>query len=584
MKKLLTILFAFGWVVSLSGQDLNLSNYRPAGMLFNPALTATSGDKVQLGIQYRRQWAAIQSLPFVTKAVTGEIRGKNTAFGIQIHQNDAGEASLETTGMMLSGAYHKPLSRHSELSLGVAFGRILKRFDPAQFTFDNQFVEGSGFVMTEPNGESFSQVNSSLTDVAVGANWSGKFSKNENLTGHLGLSFAHINRPDEGFSGFTSELPLKTVLMAGIDIRAGKMVDISPHLFYQKQGTHQETLIGLSLGGILTKKSKVQFGISHRVKDAVIGHVGLELGNKKFHFSYDANNSKLQRATNGRGAWEVGVYIGLGNAPEYEAPKVVMKCDCSVGSHVDCKNPDCPCPDVLADLDDADGDGVPDEMDRCPLERGLPVFYGCNDSDLDGTIDPDDSCPEIFGPHDNNGCPVQGRDSDRDGIPDSEDYCVYLKGIAEFHGCPDSDRDGVSDVDDECPYLKGSKSNQGCPTGAETAQGGAEAVVVVEFATDQSKIEEEFQKKLDGFIKKIPRHSEYRVIVSGHTDTEGSAYYNHSLGKSRADRVMGYLVRKGVPLMRIETISYGETIPRKSNETTFGKARNRRCEVTLILE
>jgi OOP family OmpA-OmpF porin len=51
------------------------------------------------------------------------------------------------------------------------------------------------------------------------------------------------------------------------------------------------------------------------------------------------------------------------------------------------------------------------------------------------------------------------------------------------------------------------------------------------------------------------------VLVSGHTDRIGSDAYNQKLSERRADAVRDYLVSKGVPRDRVETLGLGEKQP-----------------------
>jgi len=51
------------------------------------------------------------------------------------------------------------------------------------------------------------------------------------------------------------------------------------------------------------------------------------------------------------------------------------------------------------------------------------------------------------------------------------------------------------------------------------------------------------------------------VLVTGHTDRIGSQQYNQKLSERRADAVRDYLVSKGVPRDRIETLGMGKTQP-----------------------
>lgn len=119
-------------------------------------------------------------------------------------------------------------------------------------------------------------------------------------------------------------------------------------------------------------------------------------------------------------------------------------------------------------LVDTDGDGINDNLDKCPNLAGFGKD-GCPiDSDGDGLFDDDDACIYLAGPKDNKGCPKKVSataevDTDGDGIIDRKDKCPLITGKGR-NGCPeDSDGDGIYDADDLCPKEAGSKANQGCP-------------------------------------------------------------------------------------------------------------------------
>jgi len=59
---------------------------------------------------------------------------------------------------------------------------------------------------------------------------------------------------------------------------------------------------------------------------------------------------------------------------------------------------------------------------------------------------------------------------------------------------------------------------------------------------------------------------------------------NDELGERRADEVRRYISRSAqIPLNRMSTISYGDTLPAASNKTRKGRAENRRV-VLVVLE
>jgi outer membrane protein OmpA-like peptidoglycan-associated protein len=108
---------------------------------------------------------------------------------------------------------------------------------------------------------------------------------------------------------------------------------------------------------------------------------------------------------------------------------------------------------------DNDGDGVFNDVDRCPDLPGVAAAGGCPDADADGTPDKLDNCPQTSGPAHLLGCP----DTDRDSIADGADRCPDIAGSRSLQGCPDTDRDGVPDPDDLCPTIPGNQQSKGCP-------------------------------------------------------------------------------------------------------------------------
>ncbi len=110
---------------------------------------------------------------------------------------------------------------------------------------------------------------------------------------------------------------------------------------------------------------------------------------------------------------------------------------------------------------DTDGDKIPDNKDRCPTEVGTVAAKGCPDKDRDGVADKDDKCPDKGGPAGNKGCPIA--DEDGDGLTDDKDDCPNSAGPAATKGCPDRDTDGVVDKNDACPDDAGLVKLDGCP-------------------------------------------------------------------------------------------------------------------------
>ena len=106
----------------------------------------------------------------------------------------------------------------------------------------------------------------------------------------------------------------------------------------------------------------------------------------------------------------------------------------------------------------------------------------------------------------------------------------------------------------------------------------------VKFGFNKSLLSTEAKSALDEFADKVKADNKPVFIeVQGHTDNVGSAHYNEELGEARAAAVRRYLNEKGVPLHRMNVISYGKTAPVADNKTRQGRAQNRRVALVVLL-
>lgn len=84
--------------------------------------------------------------------------------------------------------------------------------------------------------------------------------------------------------------------------------------------------------------------------------------------------------------------------------------------------------------------------------------------------------------------------------------------------------------------------------------------------------------KLSNFLNKYPERT---LVIEGHTDSVGSESSNQSLSQRRADSVRQYLLQQGVAANRLTAVGQGENSPVASNDSTSGRALNRRVEVII---
>lgn len=203
---------------------------------------------------------------------------------------------------------------------------------------------------------------------------------------------------------------------------------------------------------------------------------------------------------------------------------------------------------------DSDGDGVPDDMDKCPgTPTGTPVdASGCElDSDGDGVVDSKDRCPNTPAGTkvDATGCPIDG-DADGDGVKDSKDQCPGTPAGAK-----------VNDV--------------GCEVGEIVLRG-------VVFDTGSDVLKPQSQLILDSVASGLAKQPGTKVEIRGHTDDVGNEALNMDLSRRRAEAVKAYLADKGVRAEDMTTVGLGEMQHIAPNDTAEDREQNRRVTLQFL--
>lgn len=289
------------------------------------------------------------------------------------------------------------------------------------------------------------------------------------------------------------------------------------------------------------------------------------------------------------------------------------------------ENRDDECPDDPEDFDgyqdedgcpdlDNDGDGIADIDDECPNEAEDFDDYqdedGCpeeNDADGDGIFDDVDNCVAVANP--------DQEDLDGDGVGDACDDDVDGDGVLnDGDNCPatpnedqaDLDGDGIGDAcdddvdgdrivndDDQCPVepevYNAFEDEDGCPDEGEdiivedcriNLQG-----ETIEFAVNSDRIRSGSFDLLGRIASVLQTRADISLIrIEGHTDSQGNDEYNLDLSNRRAASVRAWLVEEGgVNPERLESIGYGETRPVDTNDTREGRQRNRRVEFNFVI-
>ncbi len=286
-------------------------------------------------------------------------------------------------------------------------------------------------------------------------------------------------------------------------------------------------------------------------------------------------------------------------------------------------------------IGDKDGDGIPDDQDKCPDEAGEHSDFddenGCpvKDTDNDGIPDREDKCPLVPGPKSNHGCPVTTEsDRDGDGIPDSVDKCPDQPedkdGFEDEDGCPDpdNDKDGILDKDDLCPNdpedkdgfededgcpdpdndhdrildkddkcpnepetYNGFQDEDGCPDKGRVVlrRGKLEILDKIYFETGKAIIKPMSFPILNAVVATLKGNPQILLLeIQGHADERGNDDYNLRLTEDRAAAVKQYLIDHGLEADRLQSHGYGETKPVDKGHNEKAWSQNRRVEFVIL--
>ncbi|MEM6407113.1 MAG: OmpA family protein [Pseudomonadota bacterium] len=101
------------------------------------------------------------------------------------------------------------------------------------------------------------------------------------------------------------------------------------------------------------------------------------------------------------------------------------------------------------------------------------------------------------------------------------------------------------------------------------------------FATDSAQLRGDLVADLRTVARSLNEYPNSTILVIGHTDSTGTFGYNQALSERRAITVSNVLRSEGVSSARLRSIGQGEAQPVASNNTSAGRAQNRRVEIII---
>jgi type IX secretion system PorP/SprF family membrane protein len=105
-----------------------------------------------------------------------------------------------------------------------------------------------------------------------------------------------------------------------------------------------------------------------------------------------------------------------------------------------------------------------------------------------------------------------------------------------------------------------------------------------QFDFDDYNLNQEDEQYIKEMTEIIRQNKKVKVKLTGHTDNIGTDEYNMELAFERAKKIGIILLKNGVPKRKIKLVSKGESEPISTNDTSEGRAKNRRVQMQLVYD
>ncbi len=106
----------------------------------------------------------------------------------------------------------------------------------------------------------------------------------------------------------------------------------------------------------------------------------------------------------------------------------------------------------------------------------------------------------------------------------------------------------------------------------------------IQFQTGNANLKESATNTLNELLKWLQKNKNVKIQISGHTDNQGDEKSNDKLSLNRAKAVADFLIENGINSARLKWRGYAARYALADNTTEFGRALNRRVEITIMGE
>jgi outer membrane protein OmpA-like peptidoglycan-associated protein len=104
------------------------------------------------------------------------------------------------------------------------------------------------------------------------------------------------------------------------------------------------------------------------------------------------------------------------------------------------------------------------------------------------------------------------------------------------------------------------------------------------FAQESDELATASRDNLRRLATSLEKYPNTRLMIVGHTDTQGGTDRNQSLSERRAQALAGFFEQVGVNRARMTALGRGDAEPIATNDTDAGRQWNRRIEIAIYAD
>lgn len=312
--------------LSLHGyaQDIHFTLFDYAPLAINPANVGAYEGTARVGGIYRSQERGGYTTPLIyvdsPLLSVGKKKLHWIGAGLNLYQDQAGIAELNTRSIALAAAYHHALdlTYRNVVSLGANIG-FLRR--SATLSGDNILLEdeiiGGG---NSPDRNNYNnQVN--YQNVGLGLGWKSKLSDKSSLNAGVGVRY--LTQPDYNLGNSPAQLDPRIQAFAQYRHLISSKFMLTPMVYHTTLSKSHQTQVQLLGSYLAPKRQTIDFGVGYRIEDAILFRLGYHIGDFTIGLGYDLTVSDLKEY-NKPNAFELALGYTIKRTKTVEVDPVIV--------------------------------------------------------------------------------------------------------------------------------------------------------------------------------------------------------------------------------------------------------------------